>query len=75
MAGKKYPRHVILAHFNSLYTPTATCLDKRVRELNRSDGHSVINPLKQKAIVLAESRLSRAQLTKYGTRALKKDFF
>lgn len=45
LAGRQLPRHAIIIHVNTLYLHTGTWLEKRVKDLGRSDGRYVINTL------------------------------
>lgn len=64
MAGKKYSRHTIMVHVNTLYQHTNTWLKKRVRDLGRSDGRYVINTLMSESFSASRIKAIKGSINK-----------
>ena len=71
MAGKKYPRHTIKEHVSTLHNHTHAWLNKRVRDLGRSDGRYLINSLTSDSYSLSRIKGIKGSINKVWTWAVE----
>lgn len=64
LAGRKYTRESVVDHVCRLYTHTPTWLDKRVKDLGRSDGRYVINSLLDKSYTTSTIKGVKSSISK-----------